>query len=133
MAAKGQATGTTVDRDALPIAVSARTGAGYVIEIELEIVRDEQVEMAIAIVIEEGAAGTPSGFGVDETRFASDIFKGTVSQIAVELVLPEVSAEEVVVAVVVIVTDADSIGPSNGFESCLLCNIGEGTVAIVLI
>jgi hypothetical protein len=47
--------------------------------------------------------------------------------------LPEVSAEEVVVAVVVIVTDADSIGPSNGFESCLLCNIGEGTVAIVLI
>jgi len=89
--------------------------------------------MAIAIVIEEGAAGTPSGFGVDETRFASDIFKGTVSQIAVELVLPEVSAEEVVVAVVVIVTDADSIGPSNGFESCLLCNIGEGTVAIVLI
>jgi len=51
----------------------------------------------------------------------------------VEAVLPKVSAEEIFMAVVVVISDADSVSPPNIPQTCLIGDIGEGAVSVVMV
>src|SRR5207237_6726873 len=53
--------------------------------------------------------------------------------VAVKSVLPEVGAEDVVEAIVVVVANTDRGGPANCLQARLLGDIGERAVAIVLV
>ena len=90
--------------------------------------------MAVAVVVDEGASRSPSGrASVPEAGFLGDIGKGAIAVVAVEAILAKIGAEEIVEAVVVVVGNANAIGPARGFQAGLFGDIGEGTVAIVFV
>src|SRR5271167_4017890 len=57
------------DRDAFPDAGGALTGSGCGGEIEVDIVGDHYIEVAIAIVVDEGAAVAPGLAGTRDPCF----------------------------------------------------------------
>ena len=107
-------------------------GVGRGLDVEVDVVGDEEVEMAVAVVVEEGAAGVPTGGGLEEAGFGGDVGEGAVAVVAVEDVLAVVGDEEVVPAVVVVVADAAALSPAAAGEAGFSGDVGEGAVAVVL-
>ena len=89
--------------------------------------------MAVAIVINKGASCTipgPRGF---EPGLGGDVRKGSVAVVVIQDVLAKVGQEEVIVAVVVVISDADAVAPARVAEPCLVGHVGESAIAIVVI
>src|SRR5208337_1051331 len=133
MPPKRQALGAAVDRDAFPIAVHTGSWFGNVLKVELQVIGDEQIHVTIPVVIEEGASRTPSDLGIHQAGFFGDIFERAVSQVAVKLVLAKVGTKQILVAIVVVVTDAYGVSPANRLKPRLLGHISECPIPIVLI
>ena len=133
MATERKTSGAAVDRDAFPIAVDARARFGHLLKIELKIIGNEEVQIAVAVVIQKGASRTPAHFRTSQSSFLRDVFESTVSLVAVEAVLAIVGAENIFVSVVVVVADAHSIGPADSFKSRLFGYVGKGSISIVFV
>ena len=88
-------------------------GLGACGEIEVDIVGDKQVEQAVAVVVEKGAAGAEAVAWLEQAGLRGDIGEGAVAVVAVEAVLAVVGDEEVFEAIVVVVADADADGPAG--------------------
>ena len=101
--------------------------------IELDVVADEEIEMAVAVVVEKGAAGAPAELLVVKAGLASDVGKGSVSVVVEQDVVSPEAAEQVVPAVVVVVADADAGLPAGASQAGFFGDIGERSVAIVLV
>ena len=65
------------------------------------------------IVVNEGATGIPARAFARHSRFLADIGKGSVSVVVIENVLAVVGDEEIVPAVVVVITDANALSPTR--------------------
>ena len=102
------------------------------LQIEIDVVADEEVEVAIAIVIEESAAGVPTQLRLKQPGLGGRVGEGPIAVVVKERVLAVVADEEVVVAIVVVVAHAASLSPAAARQSRLLRDIGEGAIAIVL-
>jgi hypothetical protein len=55
----GEAARAAHDGDAFPHAAGAGAGFGSGGEIEVDVVGDDQVELAVAVIVDEGAASAP--------------------------------------------------------------------------
>ena len=104
-------------RNPLPVAVAVRARHRRVLEREPDVVRDEQIEVAVAVVVEEAAAGAPARLRVPEPRRLRHVGEGPVAVVAIEPVLAEERAEEILEAVVVVVADADAGRPLHGLRA----------------
>ncbi len=102
------------------------------LDIEVDVIGDKQVEMAVAVVVEEGAAGVPPCLRLQQARLLRDVGEGAVAVVAVEDVLAEVADKEVVPAIIVVIADTAALTPSCAGESGFRGDVGEGAVAIVL-
>ena len=102
------------------------------LNVEVDVVSDEEIEIAVTVVVEEGAAGVPAGFRLEEASFGSDVGEGTVAVVAVEDVLTVVTDEEIVPTVVVVVADTAALSPSAACKTGFSSNVGESTIPIVL-
>ena len=100
---------------------------------ESNIVGDEQVEMAVAVVVDKAAARAPAWLIIPETHRLCHICEGTVAIVAIETVLSKIRAEKILKTIVVIVPDADSRRPPDRSQSGFFCNISKRAVAIVLV
>ena len=85
------------------------------LRIEIDVVGDEQVQMAVPVVIHERAAGVPAALPVAGIGRDAGL-SGDIGELAVAVVVPQraiapISDEQVVVAVVVIVADAAPLAP----------------------
>src|SRR4051812_2185173 len=90
--------------------------------------------MAVPVVVEKSTASAPAGWSLlPKPGFPGHVGECSISVVAIEPVLSEVGAEDVVKAVVVIVGDADSVCPACCFQAGLLGYIREGAIAVVLI
>ena len=92
-------------------AVEGRSRLGRARGVEGHVVGDEQIEVAVAIVIEETAARAPTVLDAGHARLLGDIREGAVAVVAVEHVSPEVGDEEIVEPVVVVVADTTPPDP----------------------
>src|SRR5271165_3183621 len=96
---------TAQNRHSLPNARCTAAGLGRVRGIEINVVGDEEVEAAIAIVIKEGAARRPAGVFVScvvpEAGFAGDVGEGTVAVVVEKHVVSPEGDEEIDEAIVV--------------------------------
>ena len=101
-------------------------------QVEVDVVGDEEVEFAVAIVIDESATCGPAGSHARDSGLLADVGEGAVAVVVVEHVLAVVGDEQIVVAVVVVVADADALSPAGVLEPSLQGDVGEGAVAIVL-
>ena len=112
------------------------TGAGFRDgrggQIEIDVVGDEQIEFAVAVVVHESAAGVPALAVSGDAGLFADVGEGAVAVVVVENVLAEVGDEQVFEAVVVVVADADALSPAGVGHAGLCGDVGESAVAIVL-
>src|SRR5260370_41688058 len=87
--------------------------------------------MAVAVVVEEGAAGVPAGLRLQQTGLLGDVGEGAIAVVAVEDVLAVVADKEIVPAIIVVIADAAALSPSCAGESSFRSDVGEVAVAIV--
>ena len=102
-------------------------------EVDVEIIGDEEVEEAVAIALDEGAAGGVVDAGLEESGFLRDIDEGAVAVVVVETILAIAGDEDVVEAIVVVVADADAHGPDSVAEASFFGDVGKGAVAIIFV
>ena len=100
--------------------------------IEGHVVGDEQIEVAVAIVIEEAAARAPAVLDAGHARLLGDVRECAVAVVAVEHVSPEVGDEEIVEPIVVVVADATRLTPSGAGQAGFAGHVREGAIAIVV-
>src|SRR5438067_2368471 len=125
----GQTPWTTIHRNALPGTVEVRTWLWNFRNIEINVVGDEEIEVAIAVVVQKRAASPPSGVLVVQSGFFGDVSKGSVAVVPIKFVLTVVGAEQVLKSVIVIVPNAYGGRPSGGRQTGRFCYVGEGPVA----
>ena len=82
-------------------------------EVDIDIVGDEEVELAVAIVIDERAASVPAFAVSGDAGLLADVGEGAVAVVVIENVFAEVADEQIVVAVIVVVADADTLSPAR--------------------
>src|SRR5256885_12438191 len=100
---------------------------------EVDVIADEKIEMAIAVVVEKSAAGAPADFVVVKTGFFRDVGERAVAVVAEENVVAPESAEQIVPAVVVVVADADAGLPAGATDAGFFGDIGECALAIIFV
>ncbi len=110
----GQAARTAHDGDALPHAAEASAGLGSCCQIEVDVVGDDEIEFAVAVVVDESAAGAPLLTGAGDSGLFGYLFEGAVALVVEEAVLAVAGDVEIVEAVVVVVADAGSLAPAGG-------------------
>ena len=104
-------------------------------QVEVDVVGDEEIEMAVFVVVDPGAAGVPARFGagLEQAGAFGDVGEGAVAVVVIENILAVVGDEEIVIAIVVVVADAAGLSPTGAdVEAGTFGDIGEGAVAIVL-
>src|SRR3954468_24715422 len=92
---------------------------------------EEEIELAIVIVIEPYGAGGPTRG--EEAGLAGDVGEGAVAVIAVEDAIAVGGDEDIGPTVVIVVTDGHAHPEGPAGDSGLFGDVGEGAVAIVLV
>jgi len=104
-----------------------------VFEGKADVVRDKQVEMSVAIVVDKRATRAPSRLIIPQAGFFRDIGERSIAIVAMQLVLSEAGAEKILETIIVIVSDADAGGPANRLQAGFLSHVSEGAVAVVFV
>src|SRR5215472_11638346 len=99
------------DGESLPFTVLGAAGFGYMGQIEIDVVGHEDVQPAIAVIVDESAAGSPARTCHRQPRALGDVFEFAVSEITVEAVVAVIGHEQVGMAVVIDVTGARRLSP----------------------
>ena len=108
-------------------------GSGVFCRIELYVIADEKIETAVAVVVEPGATRSPANFLIIETSLAGDIGECSVAVIVKQNIVSPEATEQIVIAVVVIVTDANAGLPAGSGQSGFLGYVGECAVTVVFV
>src|SRR3954469_9766452 len=127
-----QPTRAAHDRNAFPDTGWPITGGGRRSQIEIDIVRTDEIEIAVAIVIYERATRAPCFTGTRHPGLLSDFGEdGTI--IAIEAVLAVVGDVKVFPAIVVVVPDAYALSPAGRPQASLLGHIGKRSVVVIAV
>ena len=97
----------------------------------MDIARDEQVDITVAIVIAPGGPGAEPT--ATDAGFFGDIFKLAIPEVAVEDVSAIAGNEEVEFAVVVVIGDGDAHAPAEAREASLLGDVLEAAVGFLMV
>src|SRR5256884_1821661 len=100
-------------------------------QVEIDVVRDKQIELAVAVVIYESAAGVPALAVAANAGFVGHIRKRAIAVVVIKNIFAEIADEEILEAVVVVVTNADALSPAGVGYASLQSNVGECAVSII--
>src|SRR5437588_9249394 len=128
-----QPTRSTFDGNSFPIAVAIVPRYGRVFQRKPHVVGNEQVQMTVAVVIQKTASCSPSRPVVSPPSGLSDIRERSIAVVAVENVLSEIGAENIVKAIVVVVPDTNSACPTLAVQPRFLGDVRKISVTIVLV
>ena len=121
------------DGNALPLAsvraVRGRNGC----RIQLEVVANEEIEVAVPVVIEKRTTGAPANLRLAQPGLMRDIGKRAISVVTKKNVVSPETAKQVVPPIVVVVADTDAGLPAGAAQSRFLRDIGKRAIAIVLV
>ena len=107
-------------------------GSGAVAEIEREIVGDEQIEVAVAIDVEQRTAGAPPIAAGIEAGLGRDVLEASLAEIAIQHVAAEVGDEQVDAAVAVHVAGAHARRPADAVEPRGLRRVDEPSAHVAI-
>src|SRR5258708_30739723 len=133
MSSRGQSSRPAFNGDALPVAIHVLAWHRRVFEGEAHVVRHEQIEMSIPVVVEETASRAPAWLRAPQTGGLGRVSKRSIAIIAIKALLPKIDAEDVFESVIVIVADANTGGPAYRLQSRFLGNIRKCSLAIALV
>ena len=115
-----------------------RIGAAkrVLVDLPLTIVRDEQVQAAVVIVVEPSGGDGPHLLSVQHRAahagFVCNIRKGAVVVVMKQLIPGYIGEKDVRPAVVVVVSDGDADAVALALHSGALGNIGVSAVAVIV-
>ena len=130
--AAGQAGRPARDQDSL-VAAEPGLGHGCRLQVEVDVVRGEEVEAAVPVVVEKGASRPPAGPRAHEPGPGGHVLELALAEIPVQAVLPVVGHVEVVAAVVVVVADAGPLPPAGALADRGRRRVLEAAVAAVAV
>src|SRR6202042_24401 len=116
-----------------PVAIHVLAWHRRMFEGEAHVVRYEQIEVAIPVVVEETASCSPAGLLVPKTGSLSHVGKRSIPVVTIETILPKIRAEDVFESVVVVVAEAAPGGPPHCLQPRRFRHIGKSAVAAVLV
>ena len=111
------------------LAPARRRGA----QIQIHVVGDEKVDVAVAVVIQKGAAGAPARARNRQFCLGGDVGEFSVAQVAIENVVAVVGDQHVGPPVVIVVGHADALSPAFLRDAGLARHFGEVAVSVVVI
>src|SRR5213080_1321951 len=100
-------------------------------QVEIDVVGDEEIEFAVTIVVDKRAASVPTLAVPAHAGFVGHIGERAIAVIVVKHVLAKVACEEILKAVVVVVTNANALSPAGVGYASLQSNVGECAVSII--
>src|SRR5262249_19642243 len=109
-----------------------RLGHGRRRKIHVDVICNEEIKFAIAVIVNKRAAGVPALAIACYAGLCAYVAERSVSVIVIKDILTEISNVQVVPAVVVVVANAATLAPSGVGDAGLQRHIGEGSIAIVL-
>src|ERR1700692_4654368 len=112
MQTRRQPAGTTVHLNAFERAICILTRLWRTALIEIEVIGDKQIELAIPVVVDPGAAGAPARPVQAQSGFPGYVGKSAVPVVVVEDVLAPVSDEEILKPVVIVIANTNSGRPT---------------------
>src|SRR5215510_6423280 len=89
--------------------------------------------MAVAVIIHEGASAAPTPFAAEESRFTRHIGESSVAIVAIENVVAPVGDKQILIAVVVVIPDANTLSPPHARELRFGGHISESAVPVIAI
>src|ERR1700722_6699859 len=119
-------------RHALPYAGRTLAGGGRCGEIEVDVVGDHQVEVAVTIVVNPCTSCTPCFSGSSYARFLRYFNEGAML-VMKQSVLAVIRDVEIFPSVVVIVTHANALSPTRCSQARLNGYVCERTVVVVVV
>src|SRR5438309_1878376 len=131
MQARWQPAGTTVHLNVLKRAVCVLTRLWRPALIEIKVVRDKQVELAIPVVVDPGAARAPARPVCAQSGLLGHVGKSAVPVVVVEDVLAPVRDEEILKPIVIVVAHANSGRPTCAQQARFRRYVDERTVPII--
>src|SRR6185436_4933599 len=93
----------------------------------------EQVQPSVFVVVHKRTSGAPARRSVRQPRFPRYFGEAAVSLIVIESVLSEVGYQQIIAAVVVIVTNASTLTPASANQVRLFCNVGKRAILVVAV
>src|SRR5262249_16475 len=100
-------------------------------KIHINVVGDEKIEVAVAIVVDKRAARIPALGASAYAGFLCDLRECAISIVLIENVLPKIHDEEALNPMIVITPDAHTLTPAGMDQAGFGGDVGEGAVAIV--
>src|SRR3982751_5155469 len=101
------------------------------IDIEVDIIRYEQIKLAVVVVINKSRAGGPAC--IANTSAFRDVAEGAVAIIFQKTICSETGYVDIVPAVVIVVADGYSHAPTDIGKTRFVCEVGKGAVAVIVI
>ena len=93
-------------------------------QVEVDVVDDYQVEISIAVIVDEGATCAPA-LGGEQAAFFGLVAKRAISLIPVQNILSPLGDEHVGVAIIVDVTRTDTLAPPGTRDSRFFGDVFE--------
>ncbi len=103
-----------------------------VVHVDVDIVGDDEIEVAVIVVITESRARSPAA-GVGDASFRGDIGKRSIVVVVVERGVVEAGDVDVFPAIVVVVADGHAVSPAAEIEAGFRGNVGERSVVVVVV
>ena len=103
-----------------------------IVQVEIDVVRNEQIDEAVVVVVAEGQSRSPALVAV-ETGFLRHVRKRPVVVVVVEHDSAEAAYGEVGPAIVVEVANGHAHRPAGIADACLVGDVRKGAIVIVVI
>src|SRR6202162_2768339 len=100
-------------------------------QVQVDVIANEKVEPAIAIVIDKRTAGVPTRALARHARLLAYVGESPVTIVVIQNILAVIRYEQILPPVVVVIADANALAPARVPYSRLGGNVGEGAIAIV--
>src|SRR5207248_2847165 len=119
--------------NAFPLTLRRVSLGGSFFWIELDVIADKEIETAVAVVVQPRTSGAPADLFVVDAGFSRDIGEGAVAAVVKKDVVSPEAAKQIVPPIVVVIADAHARLPAGAGQAGPFCDVGEGSVAIVLV
>ena len=103
-------------RDAPILAEQTVAELRQIVDVQVDVVRDIEIEVAVVVIVAEGRAGSPA-LGVSDAGFRGDVGERAVVVVAVESRTMKAGDVDVFPSVVVVVADGDTVTPTAEIQS----------------
>src|SRR5215813_6323135 len=101
------------------------------IQIEIYIIRDEQIELAVVVIVKKGGPGGPTR--IIHAGFFGHVSKGPVAVVAQQMVWPETGDVHVIKPIIVVIADGHTHAESNVTNAGLVSDVGKRSIVVIVI